>query len=39
MERLKLKLKDMKVIEDDFMKIEDEYEILEWRYVNERDKV
>lgn len=29
----------MKVIEDDFMKIEDEYEILERRYVNERDKV
>lgn len=38
MERLKLKLKDMKAIEDDLMKTEDEYETLERRYANERDK-
>ncbi|XP_029418456.1 filamin A-interacting protein 1-like isoform X2 [Nannospalax galili] len=37
-ERLKLKLKDMKAIEDDLMKTEDEYETLERRYANERDK-
>lgn len=37
-EKLKLKLKDMKAIEDDLMKTEDEYETLERRYANERDK-
>ncbi|XP_055994495.1 filamin A-interacting protein 1-like isoform X1 [Sorex fumeus] len=37
-EKLKLKLKDMKAIEDDLMKTEDEYETLERRYASERDK-
>ncbi|XP_004716815.1 filamin A-interacting protein 1-like isoform X1 [Echinops telfairi] len=37
-ERLKLKLKAMKAIEDDLMKTEDEYETLERRYASERDK-
>ncbi|XP_004636637.1 filamin A-interacting protein 1-like isoform X1 [Octodon degus] len=37
-ERLKLKLKDMKAIEEDLMKTEDEYETLERRYADERDK-
>ncbi|KAM6224982.1 filamin A-interacting protein 1-like [Rhynchocyon petersi] len=37
-ERLKLKLKDMKAIEDDLMKTEDEYETLERKYASERDK-
>lgn len=37
-EKLKLKLKDMKAIEDDLMKTEDEYETLERRYANERDR-
>ncbi|KAM9635453.1 filamin A-interacting protein 1-like [Trichechus inunguis] len=37
-ERLKLKLKDMKAIEDDLMKTEDEYETLERKYASEQDK-
>ncbi|XP_025069621.1 filamin A-interacting protein 1-like isoform X4 [Alligator sinensis] len=37
-ERLKHKLKEMKAIEDDLMKTEDEFESLERRYINERDK-
>ncbi|XP_004675313.1 PREDICTED: filamin A-interacting protein 1-like [Condylura cristata] len=37
-ERLKLKLNDMKAIEDDLMKTEDEYETLERRYASEREK-
>ncbi|NXF08767.1 FIL1L protein, partial [Smithornis capensis] len=37
-ERLKQKLKEMKAIEDDLMKTEDEFESLERKYVNERDR-
>ncbi|XP_008498152.2 filamin A-interacting protein 1-like isoform X1 [Calypte anna] len=37
-ESLKEKLKEMKAIEDDLMKTEDEFESLERRYVNERDR-
>lgn len=37
-ERLRLRLKDMKAIEDDLMKTEDEYEILEQKYVSEKDR-
>ncbi|XP_020640619.3 filamin A-interacting protein 1-like isoform X1 [Pogona vitticeps] len=37
-ERLKHKLKEMKAIEDDLMKTEDEFESLERRYVNEQEK-
>ncbi|XP_013922525.1 PREDICTED: filamin A-interacting protein 1-like isoform X2 [Thamnophis sirtalis] len=37
-EKLKHKLKEMKAIEDDLMKTEDEFESLERRYVNEQDK-
>ncbi|NXK86902.1 FIL1L protein, partial [Formicarius rufipectus] len=37
-ERLKQKLKEMKAIEDDLMKTEDEFESLERKYVHERDR-
>ncbi|NWV12882.1 FIL1L protein, partial [Ptilonorhynchus violaceus] len=37
-ERLKQKLKEMKSIEDDLMKTEDEFESLERKYVSERDR-
>ncbi|KAL1788398.1 filamin A-interacting protein 1-like isoform X1 [Sigmodon hispidus] len=37
-EKLKLKLKAMKAIEDDLMKTEDEYETLERKYADERDR-
>ncbi|XP_018423829.1 PREDICTED: filamin A-interacting protein 1-like isoform X2 [Nanorana parkeri] len=38
-ERLKHTLKQMKAMEDDLMKTEDEYESLEKRYYNEQQKV
>ncbi|NWV34297.1 FIL1L protein, partial [Grantiella picta] len=37
-ERLKQKLKEMKSVEDDLMKTEDEFESLERKYVSERDR-
>ncbi|NWV21814.1 FIL1L protein, partial [Origma solitaria] len=37
-ERLKQKLKEMKSIEDDLMRTEDEFESLERKYVSERDR-
>ncbi|NXY14195.1 FIL1L protein, partial [Atrichornis clamosus] len=37
-ERLKQKLKEMKAIEDDLMKTEDEFESLERKYINEQDR-
>ncbi|GCC29004.1 filamin A-interacting protein 1-like isoform X1 [Chiloscyllium punctatum] len=38
-ERLKRKLKDMQVVEDDLMKTEDDYDSLEQRYYNEQQEV